>query len=226
MLALLFIAGAYLVGSIPFAVLVSLAMKLPDPRSYGSNNPGATNVLRSGNKTAAALTLLGDALKGWLAVILAHHFLMAQYWAVFLERIAAISASMVAIAVFLGHVFPIFLKFKGGKGVATALGVLLALNPIMALVALGVWLVMAAALRYSSVAAITASVVASGYALFSPVMSGWYVFATLVLTGLLIWRHVPNIKNLIAGKEGKIGEKKKMPPAKKKMAKVTVKKEQ
>ena len=197
MLALVFVAGAFLLGSVPFAILVSKAMKLPDPRTYGSSNPGATNVLRSGNKLAAVLTLLGDAFKGWLAVFLAHYFMPSQYWAVFL----------VAIAVFLGHVFSVFLQFNGGKGVATALGVLLALKPVMALVALGVWLAVAAISRYSSVAALSAALAAVCYSLFA-FMPGWYIFATVVMAGLLIWRHVPNILNLLAGTETKIGAKK------------------
>lgn len=197
MLALVFIAGAFLLGSVPFAIIVTKAMKLPDPRSYGSNNPGATNVLRSGNKLAAALTLLGDAFKGWLAVFLAQHFLSGQYAVVFL----------VAVAVFLGHVFSVFLQFKGGKGVATALGVLLAIKPLVGLVALVIWLVTAAVLRYSSVAALAASIGAVFYSLFIP-MPGWYLFAVVVMAGLLIWRHVPNIMNLLAGKETRIGAKK------------------
>ncbi len=198
MLALVFVAGAFLLGSIPFAVLVSKAMRLPDPRSYGSNNPGATNVLRSGNKQAAALTLLGDAGKGWLAVFLAQHFLFGEFWSTFL----------VAIAVFLGHVFSVFLQFKGGKGVATALGVLLALKPFVGLTALGIWLVVAAVFRYSSLAAIVAAVGASIAALISVSMPGQYVLATVAIGGLLIWRHVPNIKNLLAGTESKIGSRK------------------
>ncbi len=197
MTALLFIVGAYLLGSIPFAIVASKALKLPDPRSYGSHNPGATNVLRSGNKQAAILTLGGDVAKGAIVVLLAKYFLVDMKYAVF----------FVAIAVFLGHVFSVFLRFKGGKGVATALGVLLALNPMMGLVALGIWLVVAAIFRYSSVSAIVAAVGASIYALLSPAMSGWYVFATVVMSGLLIWRHTPNIKNLIAGTETKIGAK-------------------
>jgi acyl phosphate:glycerol-3-phosphate acyltransferase len=198
MTALLFIVGAYLLGSIPFAILASKALKLPDPRTYGSNNPGATNVLRSGNKAAAVLTLAGDVAKGAIAVLLARYFLVDEKGAVFL----------VAIAVFLGHVFSVFLRFKGGKGVATALGVLLALNWVMGLIALGLWLLVAGITRYSSVSAMVAAVGASVYALLNPHMSGWYIFATVVMSGLLIWRHTPNIKNLIAGTEGKIGAKK------------------
>lgn len=198
MTALLFVVGAYLIGSIPFAILASKALKLPDPRTYGSNNPGATNVLRSGNKQAAILTLAGDVAKGAIAVLLAKHFFLGELWVVFL----------VAIGVFLGHVFSVFLRFKGGKGVATALGVLLALNWTMGLVALAIWLLVAAIFRYSSVSALAAAVGASLYALLSPAMSGWYIFATVVMSGLLIWRHTSNIKNLIAGTETKIGARK------------------
>lgn len=199
MMALLFVAGAYLIGSIPFAILVSKVMGLPDPRTYGSNNPGATNVLRTGDKKAAAFTLIGDAAKGAIAVLLAQYFLKPEYGAVF----------VVAIAVFLGHVFPVFLKFKGGKGVSTALGVLLAFKLMLGLVALGAWIITAAIFRYSSLAAIVAALAASAYAALSVSIPGWYIFATFVMSGLLIWRHVENIKNLIAGKESKIGAKKK-----------------
>lgn len=195
MMALVFVASAYLIGSIPFAILVSLAMKLPDPRSYGSNNPGATNVLRSGNAKAAAMTLVGDAGKGWLAIWLTQHFVPGQDFVVFLA----------ALAVFLGHVFPVFLRFKGGKGVATALGVLLALKVWVGLAALAVWLVVAAIFRYSSVAALVAALAASLYATVRVDMSIWYILATWVMMGLLIWRHVDNIRNLIAGTETKIG---------------------
>jgi glycerol-3-phosphate acyltransferase PlsY len=198
MTALLFVVGAYLLGSIPFAILASKALHLPDPRSYGSNNPGATNVLRSGNKKAAILTLAGDVAKGAIAVLLARYFLVDQKSVVFL----------VAIAVFLGHVFSVFLRFKGGKGVATALGVLLALNWMMGLVALGIWLLVAAVSRYSSVSAMVAALGASIFALLNPHMNGWYIFATVVMSGLLIWRHTSNIKNLIAGTETKIGARK------------------
>jgi acyl phosphate:glycerol-3-phosphate acyltransferase len=198
MMAVVFMACAYLIGSVPFAILVSMALKLPDPRTYGSNNPGATNVLRSGNKQAAVLTLLGDAGKGWLAVWLTQHFMPGQYGVVFL----------VALAVFLGHLFPVFLRFKGGKGVATALGILLALNVWTGLVALAVWLAVAAIFRYSSLAAMVAAVGASIFALLQVTIPGWYIFATIVMTGLLIWRHVDNIRNLVAGTESKIGSKK------------------
>lgn len=201
MMALLFVVGAYLLGSIPFAIVASIALKLPDPRTYGSNNPGATNVLRSGNKTAAILTLAGDVAKGAIAVLLARHFFSDQQSVVFL----------VAVTVFLGHVFSVFLRFKGGKGVATALGVLLALNLVMGMVALGIWLAVAVVFRYSSVSAIVAAVGASIYALLSTSMPTPYILATVVMSGLLIWRHTSNIKNLIAGTETKIGAKKRAP---------------
>ena len=143
MMTLVFVVCAYLLGSVSFAVLMSKAFSLPDPRTYGSNNPGATNVLRSGKKAAAALTLLGDAAKGWVAVVLAMKF--GPH-----DEQGAMLVAMVTLAVFLGHVFPIFLRFKGGKGVATALGVLLALSGWLGLAALATWLVMAVVLRSSS----------------------------------------------------------------------------
>src|ERR1700761_6269965 len=138
---------AYLIGSISFAVIVSSAMGLADPRSYGSKNPGATNVLRSGNKLAAVLTLLGDAFKGWLAVWLTQH-----YAARFGLDDAAIA--LAAIAVFIGHLYPVFFRFKGGKGVATAAGILLAIDPILGLATLATWLIVAFFIRYSSLAAL------------------------------------------------------------------------
>ena len=196
---LVFVVAAYLLGSVSFAILMSKAFGLADPRTYGSNNPGATNVLRSGKKAAAALTLLGDAAKGWLAVWLAMRF--APHDANYLTLVAA-----VALAVFLGHVFPVFLKFKGGKGVATALGVLLALNGWLGLAAMGTWLAMALLFRLSSLAALTAAVGAPVYA----VLLGEpreIAAAVLVLSLLLIWRHKNNIKNLLAGTESKIGKK-------------------
>ena len=150
MITLIFVVCAYLIGSVSFAVLMSKAFGLADPRSYGSGNPGATNVLRSGKKAAAALTLLGDAAKGWLAVILAIRF--APHDAQGLMIVA-----LVSLAVFLGHVFPIFLRFKGGKGVATALGVLLAISLWMGLFVLFTWLLVAVVFRYSSLAALVAT---------------------------------------------------------------------
>jgi acyl phosphate:glycerol-3-phosphate acyltransferase len=192
---------AYLIGSIPFAVVVSKVMRLPDPRTYGSNNPGATNVLRSGSKVAAILTLLGDALKGWAAVVLAIHF-APQF------GLTETAIALVALFAFLGHVFPVWLQFKGGKGVATAAGVLLALKPWLGLATLGVWLAVAIITRYSSLSALMASV-------FAPIGSfywmGWgpVTWAVTVMSAMLIWRHEANIRKLIAGTEGRIGEKKK-----------------
>src|ERR1700743_3065863 len=156
---LIAVVAAYLIGSISFAVVVSKAMRLDDPRTYGSGNPGATNVLRSGNKTAAILTLIGDALKGWVAV-----WLVVVYGPRF--GIADEGVALCAIAVFLGHLFPVFFKFKGGKGVATAAGVLLALNPILGVATLATWVIIAFFFRYSSLAALVAAVFAPLYEFF------------------------------------------------------------
>lgn len=192
--AVLALAG-YLLGSLPFAVIVSRLFGLADPRSYGSGNPGATNVLRSGNKFAAILTLLGDAFKGWLAVWLAQQTGAGP---------AAVAAA--GFAALLGHVFPIFLRFKGGKGVATAAGVFLGFSGTLALACIGVWLAVAAITRYSSLAAICA-------ALAAPLFGLWLLDMpmALALAGmsvLVLWRHQQNIKNLLAGTEGRIGRKK------------------
>lgn len=197
-MTLAFIVCAYLLGSVSFAVLMSKAFGLADPRTYGSGNPGATNVLRSGKKAAAALTLLGDAAKGWLAVWLAMHFVTQDTQMV---------VALVALAVFLGHLFPVFLKFKGGKGVATALGVLLTLNVWMGLGALASWLFMAVVFRYSSLSALVAAMAAPIYALMLGLPHEW-VLASGVMSLMLIWRHQSNIQNLLAGKESKIGSKK------------------
>lgn len=193
MTTLMFVALAYLLGSVPFAILMSKAFGLADPRTYGSKNPGATNVLRSGKKMAAVLTLLGDAAKGWLAVMLARHYLPGDTW----------SVALVAVAVFLGHLFPVFLRFKGGKGVATALGVLLALSVSQGLIALAIWLLVAFTFRYSSLAALLAALSAPIYAMMN--MPSAYLWASIAMTGLLVWRHMGNIRNLIAGTETKIG---------------------
>lgn len=197
MTTLFFVACAYLLGSVSFAVLMSKAFGLADPRSYGSHNPGATNVLRSGKKTAAALTLLGDAAKGWLAVWLAQHFMPGD----------KLLEALVALAVFLGHLFPVFLRFKGGKGVATSLGVLLALNVWLGLAALATWLLVALVFRMSSLAALLAAAGAPVYALLLA-MPHEHVVASSAMSLLLIWRHKSNILNLLAGKEGRIGNKK------------------
>jgi len=199
--AVLFAVVAYLIGSISFAVVVSKLFGLSDPRTYGSKNPGATNVLRSGNKVAAVLTLLGDGAKGWLAVWLALHY--AERFGVTDTGIA-----LVALAVFVGHLWPVFFHFVGGKGVATALGVLLGLNLWLGLATLATWLIVAYAFRYSSLAALAASVFAPFYygLLFGtdPIL-----LAVLLMSGLLIYRHRQNIANLMAGKENRIGSKKK-----------------
>jgi glycerol-3-phosphate acyltransferase PlsY len=199
MLTIVFVIAAYLLGSISFAVITSKLFGLADPRTYGSGNPGATNVLRSGKKAAAALTLLGDAAKGWLAVFLAIHFSPNSVSYTML-------AAAVALAVFLGHLFPIFLRFKGGKGVATALGVLLALNVWVGLAALATWLLTALVFRLSSLAALTAAVGAPIYAVLLGLPREW-VLASGIMSLLLVWRHKGNIQNLLAGKEAKIGKK-------------------
>lgn len=200
MLIAVVVISAYLLGSISFAVLMSKAFALPDPRTYGSGNPGATNVLRSGKRAAAVLTLLGDAAKGWLAVFLAMQFAAHDAQGVTL-------IALVALAVFLGHLFPIFLRFKGGKGVATALGVLLALNVWLGLAALATWLVVAVVFRLSSLAALVAAAAAPVYAALLGLPHAW-LSASIVMSALLIWRHKNNIKNLLAGKESKIGKSK------------------
>lgn len=199
MLTLIFVVAAYLLGSISFAVVTSRAFGIADPRTYGSGNPGATNVLRSGKKAAAALTLLGDAAKGWLAVALAMHYATPDAQGVLL-------VALVFMAVFLGHLFPIFLKFKGGKGVATALGVLLALNGWLGLAALATWLLIAVVFRLSSLAALMAAASAPLYAYEMNLPQEW-VAASIVMSLLLIWRHKSNIQNLLAGRESRIGKK-------------------
>lgn len=186
---------AYLLGSLPFAIIVTRLMGMRDPRSYGSGNPGATNVLRSGSKLAAVLTLLGDAGKGWLAVWLA--------------QIAGLDPTLVALcglAAFLGHLFPLFLGFKGGKGVATALGVLGGLYPLLALAAALIWLAVALITRYSSLAALIAAV-AAGPLAFWLQLPGSQVLAILLMGALLCWRHTANIRRLLDGSESRIGRK-------------------
>ena len=191
------VVAAYLIGSLSFAVIVSKFYGLDDPRSYGSGNPGATNVLRSGRKKAAALTLLGDALKGLVAVLIARwlqsHFGLAD------EVVAA-----VAIAVLAGHMWPLFFGFKGGKGVATALGVLLALSWPVALICAAVWLIMAFGLKISSLAALTATVISPLAAMFLVQQPSWQA-AIAVIAALVLLRHRSNIQNLLSGKESKIG---------------------
>ncbi len=201
MLPILLLLAAYLAGSIPFALIVSRAMGLADPRSFGSGNPGATNVLRSGNKAAASLTLLGDAAKGWLVVWLTVRYGASWVMDVWMQ-------GGMAVAVFLGHVFSVFLRGKGGKGVATAAGVLLGLSPALGGLVLLVWLATAIITRYSSLAAIAAAVAA-------PALTHWqlgaehWTTAVAAMVAVLIWRHKANIQRLLAGTESKIGSKKK-----------------
>lgn len=198
MALLIVVILAYLAGSISFAVIVSRALRLPDPREYGSGNPGATNVLRSGRKSAAVLTLLGDCAKGWVAVYAAGQML---------PEAAATAAAVAAVAVILGHMYPLFHAFRGGKGVATALGALLALNWILALGTLATWITMAVFFRYSSLAALVSALFAVFFALILFNAAHPYFAAVAVVSALLVWRHRGNIRNLIAGKESRIGEK-------------------
>ena len=198
MMNLFFVVCAYFLGSISFAVIMSRLFALPDPRTYGSHNPGATNVLRSGNKWAAILTLLGDAAKGWLAVWLAQHFEPQD------GNLMLVAA--VALAVFLGHLFPVFLRFNGGKGVATGLGVLLALNVWLGLAVLATWVLVAMLFRLSSLAALVAAVSAPIYAMILDLPSE-YLLTLAGISLLLIWRHKSNIQNFLAGKESRILKK-------------------
>jgi glycerol-3-phosphate acyltransferase PlsY len=195
-----FAIAAYLIGSLSFAVIVSRLFSLPDPRSYGSGNPGATNVLRTGKKIAALLTLLGDGGKGWLAV-----FLASRYGPDY--GLGAAGFAMCAIAVFLGHVFPVFFRFAGGKGVATAGGILLAINLWLGVATLATWIIVALFFRYSSLAAVSAAAFAPLYAFFL-FGTSLVLPAVILISGLLVWRHTTNILNLIAGRESRIGEKK------------------
>ncbi|MCZ4311898.1 glycerol-3-phosphate 1-O-acyltransferase PlsY [Comamonadaceae bacterium G21597-S1] len=199
------VLAAYLVGSLSFAVIVSRLMGLNDPRTYGSKNPGATNVLRSGSKPAAVVTLLLDGAKGWLPVAL-----IAWYGKPYgmLEGTMA----MAGLAAFLGHLFPVFFRFQGGKGVATALGVLLGFNWILGLAAAASWLVIAVFFRYSSLASLVAAVFAPVYYIFGDGVA-WYLdksllLAMVVMALLLAWRHAANINRLFKGTESKLGAKK------------------
>jgi len=195
-----FILIAYLIGSLSFAVIVSKAFGLPDPHTYGSGNPGATNVLRTGNKLAAVLTLIGDGTKGWLAVFLAR----ALAWRFGVDDIGIAAA---ALAVFVGHLWPVFFRFQGGKGVATAAGILLAVDWRIGLGTLATWLIIAFFFRYSSLAALVAAVFAP---FFTALVLGFNVYAAAVLAigCLLVWRHADNIRKLVAGTERRIGQKK------------------
>ena len=191
---------AYLLGSISFAIVVSRLMRLPDPRSYGSKNPGATNVLRTGKKIAAALTLAGDAGKGWLAV-----------WLAQVCTGDAVTVALAGLAAFLGHLYPVFYRFRGGKGVATAAGALFGFNLVLGAGTLLTFGVIAAFFRYVSLASMIAALFAAFYA--------WWLFglqpvtgAVVAMSALLIWRHRENIRRLAAGSEAKLGAKKATPP--------------
>ncbi len=190
---ILFVILGYLAGSVSTAIIVCRAMGLPDPRSAGSRNPGATNVLRFGGKKAAALTLAGDLLKGLLPMLLAR-------WA----GLDQAGLALTALAAFLGHLYPVFFGFEGGKGVATAFGAILGLSWSVALAALATWLLMAFTVRISSLSALTAAALAPLFAWWFG-LPGAYIAAVLVMVGLLIWRHRSNIRNLLAGAEDKIG---------------------
>lgn len=197
---------AYLIGSLSFAVVVSRLMGLHDPRTYGSKNPGATNVLRSGSKAAAVLTLLLDAVKGWLPVVCVK--VWGEAWG-----LGDGSVALVGLAAFLGHLYPVFFGFKGGKGVATAAGVILAFEPWLGVASLATWLIVAFFFRYSSLASLVTAVFAPAYHLMGHQVA-WQAPATVALSLtvigiLLIWRHADNINRLIAGKESRLGSKKK-----------------
>jgi glycerol-3-phosphate acyltransferase PlsY len=196
-LATLFLAvAAYLLGSISFAVIVSRAFGLPDPRTYGSGNPGATNVLRTGRRAAAFLTLLGDGAKGWLAVFIAQRLALPEA--------AEITAALAAMAVVIGHIYPVFFRFEGGKGGSTALGVLLALNPYLAAGAAATWIIIAVFFRISSLATLISAVFVPffSFLLYGP---HTYTYALGAVSLLLIFRHRVNIRNLLAGRESRIG---------------------
>src|SRR5688572_30544298 len=190
---------AYLIGSIAFAVLVSRAFELPDPRTYGSHNPGATNVLRTGRKPAALLTLLGDGGKGWLAAVIAGHF--ADPAALEFTIAAA------AVAVVIGHMYPVFFRFAGGKGVSTALGVLIALNLYLAAGTLATWLIVAFFFRISSLSALVAALFAPFFTLILYNASHPYFTGVAIISVLLVWRHRSNIRNLLRGTEGRLDAK-------------------
>jgi glycerol-3-phosphate acyltransferase PlsY len=193
------IAAAYLIGSLSFAVIFSRMMGLADPRTYGSGNPGATNVLRSGNRVAAILTLLFDALKGFVPVVLALHF-GARF------GLGETTVALVGLAAFVGHVWPVFFRFRGGKGVATAAGVLMGLNPLLAVATLASFALILAFFRYVSLA----SLVAAGFAPFYQMLiwgGGAQLLAIVPITLILVWRHEANIRRLFAGTESKLGQK-------------------
>ena len=200
MASALFVLAAYLIGSISFAVVVSRFFGLPDPHTYGSGNPGATNVLRTGKRAAAVLTLTGDAAKGAVALWLAQQFAARS-------GVGESALAAVALAVFLGHLFPLYFRFRGGKGVATAAGILLAMDWRIALTLLVVWVLVAVFSRYSSLAAVVAAAL-SPLAAFHFLGWGPMTWAVLVIAVLLVWRHRGNIERLLAGNESRIRESK------------------
>ncbi len=197
--------AAYLIGSLSFAVLVSRFMGLNDPRTYGSKNPGATNVLRSGNKAAAVITLLLDGLKGWLPVV------AVQWWGE-AYGLGEGTVALVGLAAFLGHLYPVFFRFQGGKGVATAAGVIVGFQPWLGLAALVTWVIIAGFFRYSSLASIVTAVFAPAFFLLGHRVAwdapGLQVMSLVVMGMLLVYRHAENINRLLAGKESKLGAKK------------------
>jgi glycerol-3-phosphate acyltransferase PlsY len=201
LMPLLALLGGYLVGSLSFAVIISRFMGLSDPRTYGSKNPGATNVLRSGNKKAAVLTLLFDAFKGWLPV-----------WAVLMLGGDASVAALAGLAAFVGHLYPVFFRFQGGKGVATALGILVGVNALLALATLGTFAIVVYFSRFVSLASMVAAVFAPVYLVFGDGVAwqaqGVQVLSLSVMGLLLVWRHRENINRLFAGTESKVGSKK------------------
>jgi glycerol-3-phosphate acyltransferase PlsY len=198
--------ASYLLGSLSFAVIISRVMGLNDPRSYGSNNPGATNVLRSGNKKAAVLTLVFDAAKGWLPVFAVQHW-GAEY------ELGAGTAALAGLAAFIGHLYPVFFRFQGGKGVATAAGVLFGVNALLGLAVALTWVIVAWFSRYSSFAALAAALFSPAYYAFGGDVAWPYaepfLGALIVMALLLVWRHIENINRLVAGTESKLGAKKK-----------------
>jgi acyl phosphate:glycerol-3-phosphate acyltransferase len=203
---LLAVLVGYAIGSLSFAVIVSRVMGLNDPRTYGSKNPGATNVLRSGSKAAAVVTLLLDAMKGWLPVMLVRWFGKPY-------GLEEGTLAMVGLAAFLGHLYPVFFRFVGGKGVATALGVLVGINPILGLAVAASWLIMAYFFRYSSLASLSAAVFAPAYYIFGDRVA-WFLDKSVLLaiscmSVLLIYRHAENIGRLAKGTESKLGSKSK-----------------
>ena len=199
LLEIALVIGAYLIGSVATAVLTCRLLGLPDPRTVGSGNPGATNVLRMGGKKAAIITLLGDMLKGLIPVLAAQALGFADAW-----------LGAVALAAFVGHLFPVFFGFKGGKGVATALGVLLGLSWGVGALVLVTWLAVAAISRISSLSALVAALLAPAYTAWLT-GSPWLIATTVAMTVLIYWRHRSNIRNLLAGTEGRIGARKRNP---------------